>query len=272
MARSDPHRLDGQVALVTGASSGIGRASAIALAQAGAAVAINHLERSAEAAENLRRGIEEDGGRAVTAAADVSVEEEVEAMFEAVEAELGVPDILLANAGIQDGSRFTDMTLVQWNRVITVNLTGQFLCARAAIRGFLRRGALPERSKALGKVICMSSVHQTIPWAFQANYAAAKGGVMLLMQSLAQEFAKAGIRVNAIAPGAIETSINRDAWSDDERRADLLKLIPYGRIGMPEDVADAVVWLASDASDYVNGTTLVIDGGMTLYPSFRGRG
>jgi glucose 1-dehydrogenase len=272
MPKPDPHRLDAQVALVTGASSGIGRAAAIALAKAGAAVAINHLERSADAADSLRRAIEDEGGRAITAVADVSIEAEVEAMFDAVEAKLGVPDILLANAGIQDGARLTEMTLDQWNKVISVNLTGQFLCARAAIRGFLRRGALPERSKALGKVICMSSVHQTIPWAFQANYAAAKGGVMLLMQSLAQEFAEAGVRVNAIAPGAIQTPINRDAWSSDENRADLLKLIPYGRIGTPEDVAEAVVWLASDASDYVNGTTLVIDGGMTLYPSFRGQG
>jgi glucose 1-dehydrogenase len=162
------------------------------------------------------------------------------------------------------------MTLADWQAVIDVNLTGPFLCSRAAVRAFLKRKA-PE-GHAIGSIIFIGSVHQVIPWAFQVNYAASKGGVALLMQSLAQEVAPMKIRINSVAPGAIRTPINREAWDSDERMTELLKLIPYGRIGEPEDVGRAVVWLASSASDYVTGTTLFIDGGMTLYPAFRGAG
>jgi glucose 1-dehydrogenase len=198
----------------------------------------------------------------------VSDEAQVETMFaEAIKA-FGTIDILVNNAGLQQDAAFQNMTLKQWNTVISVNLTGQFLCARAAVREFLHRGVVPEVSSAAGKIICMSSVHEVIPWGGHVNYAASKGGVMQLMKSLAQEVAPKKIRVNSIAPGAIKTPINRAAWDTPEALADLLKLIPDGRVGVPEDIARAAVWLASDASDYITGTTLFVDGGMTLYPGF----
>lgn len=262
--------LAGQAALVTGGDSGIGAECSRVLAAAGARVAINY-RKDCEAADALCEQIHQDGGRAISVGADVSVEGEVEAMLERCACELGRIDILVANAGIQLDAPVTDMTLEQWQRVLDVNLTGQFLCARGAIRRFL---AQPESkvSRARGKIVCMSSVHQVIPWAGHVNYAATKGGIHVMMMSLAQEVAPKRIRVNAIAPGAIRTPINRGAWETPEALAKLLTLIPYGRIGEPRDIANATLWLASDESDYVTGTTLFVDGGMTLYPGFAGNG
>jgi glucose 1-dehydrogenase len=271
MTQNEHRPLKGQRALVTGGSRGIGRAVAGALAQAGADVIVNYAGHS-EQAESLAREIRSYGVRSFAHRADVSNEIEVEHMFERACKEFGTIDILVANAGLQQDAPITTMTLAQWNTVLAVNLTGQFLCARAAIQEFRRRGPIPNLSKALGKIICMSSVHQLIPWAGHVNYAASKGGVDLMMRSLAQEVAPLHIRVNGIAPGAIRTAINRDAWETEEAYKRLLTLIPYGRIGEPEDVAKAAVWLASDESDYVVGTTLFIDGGMTLYPGFAENG
>jgi glucose 1-dehydrogenase len=189
-------------------------------------------------------------------------------MFREAASTFGTVDILVSNAGIQRDAAFTNMSIAQWQEVMNVNLTGQFLCARAAAREFLRRGPRPEVSRALGKIICMSSVHQEIPWAGHANYAASKGAIMQLMRTIAQELGPKQIRVNAIAPGAIKTPINREVWSDPHGRAKMLELIPYGRIGEVDDVAKAALWLASDDSDYVHGTTLFVDGGMMLYPGF----
>jgi glucose 1-dehydrogenase len=264
--------LERHIALVTGASSGLGRAAAIALGRAGAAVGVNHLPGEADHADGVVREIERHGGRARTVCADVTRERDVEAMFAEIVEQFGTLHVLVNNAGIEDGGAFAKLTLAQWKRVIDVNLTGQFLCARAAVREFERRGMQPDVSCALGKIICMSSVHQTIPWAFQTNYAASKGGVMMLVESMAQELARQRIRVNAIAPGAIRTPINRDEWETKNALDKLLELIPYGRIGEPADVAQAVLWLASDFSDYVNGTTVFVDGGMSVYPAFRGNG
>lgn len=256
----------GHVALVTGASSGIGRATARCLAAAGAKVVVNHFGQDGDA-ESIVAEIAAAGGTAVAIAADVSNEAAVEAMFRDTVSRFGTLHILVNNAGIQSDAAFAEMTLEHWRRVIDVNLTGQFLCARAAIREFLRRGQC-DVSVALGKIVCMSSVHQSIPWARHANYAASKGGVKLLAQSLAQEVAGHRIRVNVVAPGAIRTHINRAAWKDERSLDELLALVPYRRIGEPDDVARAVVWLASDESDYITGATLVIDGGMELYPGF----
>jgi glucose 1-dehydrogenase len=271
MAVSGHRLLEGQRALVTGASSGIGRAVALALGEAGAEVAVNYAHRAGEA-ETLAGEIRALGVKSFAIRADVSIEPEVKEMFRRVRAEFGTIDILVANAGLQKDAPFTKMTLAEWNTVISINLTGQFLCAREAVHEFLRRGPVPGLSKALGKIICMSSVHQLIPWAGHVNYAASKGGIDLLMRSLAQEVAPLRIRVNGIAPGAIRTPINREAWEAPEALERLLTLIPYGRIGEPEDVSKAAVWLASDESDYVVGTTLFIDGGMTLYPGFGDNG
>lgn len=259
-----------QVALVTGASSGIGAVSAKALADAGAAVVLNY-RSGREAAEQLAEEIRGAGGQAIAVRADVSSEEEVEALFAETVAAFGRLDILLANSGMQRDAPTVDMSLEDWNQVIQVNLTGQFLCVRAALRQFARQEIREDVSRAAGKIIQMSSVHQLIPWAGRANYAASKGGLDLLMRSVAQEVGEQRIRVNGIAPGAIRTAINSDATEGDAGKA-LLELIPYGRIGDAQDIANAVVWLASDAADYVHGTTLFIDGGMSLYPEFRDNG
>jgi glucose 1-dehydrogenase len=259
--------LKGQVAVVTGAGSGIGAAVAIALAEAGATVVVNHPNAPAPA-EAIVAQIKNSGGVAVAAAADVSKEDEVIAMFRDIVSKFGTVDILVANAGLQRDAAFTKMSLADWQFVLNVNLTGQFLCAREAAREFMRRGPDPSRSVATGKIICMSSVHQVIPWGGHCNYATSKGGIKLFMESIAQELAPHKIRVNAIGPGAIKTPINRVAWETPAAEAALRTLIPYDRVGVPEDIAKAAVWLASDESDYVTGTTLFVDGGMTLYPGF----
>jgi glucose 1-dehydrogenase len=262
-----PRLLAGQKALVTGANSGIGKAVALALGQAGADVVVNYVVGD-EAAEEVAASIRESGARAVTHKADVSKEADVIAMFDRARTELGTVDILINNAGLQRDAPIDQMTLDQWNLVIAVNLTGQFLCAREAVREFKRRGLVAEVSVAAGKIICISSVHEVIPWGGHVNYAASKGGVMLMMKSIAQEVAHLRIRVNSICPGAIRTPINTAAWSTPEAYAALMKLVPYKRIGEPQDIGSAAVFLASDLADYINGASIFIDGGMTLYPGF----
>ena len=266
-------KLQNQIAIITGASSGIGAGVAKSLAAAGATVVVNYpVDAAKAAAEAVLAETIHACGKGVTAKADVSKESDVQNMFAEVIKQYGTVDILVNNAGLQKDAAFQDMTLDQWNFVLGVNLTGQFLCSREAIREFLRRGVDETRSKAAGKIIQMSSVHEVIPWAGHANYAASKGGVMLLMKSLAQEFAWKKIRINSICPGAIQTPINKQAWGTPEALKELLTLIPYQRIGQPEDIGNAVVWLASDDSDYINGTSLFVDGGMTLYPGFTTNG
>jgi glucose 1-dehydrogenase len=267
------NKLTGQIAIITGASSGIGSGVSQALAMSGAKVVVNHpVAGTRDAAEAVLVEIKKAGGQGICYQADVSQEKEVQKMFADVIAQYGTVDILVNNAGLQRDAAFVDMTLEQWNYVLTVNLTGQFLCAREAIREFLRRGIKPETSKAAGKIICMSSVHEVIPWAGHANYAASKGGIMMMMKSIAQEYAPHKIRINSIAPGAIKTSINKSAWDTPEAATRLLELIPYQRIGDTMDIGAAATWLASDDSDYVNGITLFVDGGMTLYPGFSTNG
>lgn len=265
---SERKSLSGQRALVTGASSGIGAAIAKEIAGAGAKVGVNYA-RGKENADQVVSEIKNAGGDAIAIQADISQEGEVQAMFRQLFDTWGSIDILVANAGVQKDSPFLEMTLQDWDRVIAVNLTGPFLCAREAAREFVRRGPVEELSKAAGKIIFISSVHDLIPWAGHANYAASKAGVAMLMKSIAQELGPQKIRVNAISPGAIRTPINKSAWETPEAMAQLIELIPYGRIGEPADIGQAVAWLASDAADYVTGATFYIDGGMTLCPGFR---
>ncbi len=259
--------LKGQVAIVTGSSSGIGEGIVRYLATLGAKVVVNYHSEQA-AGEKIASDIEQAGGNAIAIGANVSKEEDVQALFKQTLDTFGTVDILVNNSGLQKDAAFVDMTLDQWNAVISVNLTGQFLCAREAAKIFLRQGIRQDVSQAAGKIICMSSVHQVIAWAGHVNYATSKGGVNMMMQSIAQELAPHKIRVNSIAPGAIRTPINKAAWDTPAAETDLLKLIPYGRVGDPSDIAKAAAWLASDESDYVTGTTLFVDGGMTLYPGF----
>ncbi len=259
--------LVGQPALVTGGSSGIGKATAIGLAKAGADVVVNYIGDRAPADETAHI-IEGVGGKAIVIEADVSQEDQVEAMFSQAISHFGTLHIVVSNAGLQADAPLEAMTLEKWNKVISVNLTGQFLCMREGVKEFRRRGVVQDVSVAAGKLVSMSSVHQQIPWAGHVNYAASKGGIDMLMRSVAQEVAPYRIRVNAIAPGAIRTPINTAAWSTPEAYAELMKLVPYGRIGEPDDIAQAAAWLASDASDYLTGATIFVDGGMTLYPGF----
>jgi glucose 1-dehydrogenase len=261
------HMLRGQVALVTGAGSGIGRAIAIALGHAGAHVVVNYVSGE-DTARQVVAEIVKTGVSAAAIRADVSDERQVQEMFREAIATFGTIDVLVNNAGLQSDARFEELTLAQWNKVLGVNLTGQFLCAREAVREFKRRGIRPEVSCSAGKILCVSSVHEVIPWAGHVNYAASKGGVMLMMKSLAQEVAPYRIRVNSICPGAIRTPINMEAWGTIEAYQALLKLIPYKRIGEPEEIGRAAVWLASDYADYVHGISLMVDGGMCLYPGF----
>lgn len=262
------HRpLAGQKALVTGASSGIGRAVAVALGRAGADVVINWASGERDALQTAAE-IEALGARAIAVRADVSDEPQVLAMFAAAREAFGTLHIVVNNAGLQRDAALTDMSLADFRRVLDVNLTGQFLCAREAVREFRRRGPDETVSRALGKIVCMSSVHDVIPWAGHVNYAASKGGVAMLMKSIAQEVAAERIRVNAVAPGAVRTPINKQAWATPEAYAQLMRLVPNKRIGEPDDIARAVTWLASDDSDYITGATLYVDGGMTLYPGF----
>lgn len=264
--------LTGQVAVVTGASKGLGQAIAIALGRAGARVLVNYHGDEKGALKTVET-ITAEGSEAIPVRADVAREEDVESMFAEAKGRFGRIDICVPNSGIQLNAPVDEMTLQQWQRVIDVNLTGQFLCARAAIRQFKQQGIDRSLSAAAGKIVFMSSVHDIIPWEGHVNYAAAKGGIMLLMKSIAQELADKRIRVNAVSPGAIRTPMNVEKLTSPELfKSKLLKLIPYGRIGEPEDVGQAVVWLVSDASDYVTGTTIYIDGGMTLYPGFIGAG
>lgn len=265
------YSLENQVALVTGADSGIGKGVAIELAKAGAKVVINHVDAH-EVAQLTVDEIKSAGGDAYAIHADVSKEDEVKAMFTEMFQQYGTIDILVNNAGLQRDSKFVDMTLEQWNMVISINLTGQFLCAREAAKEFIRRGVVQERSRAAGKIICMSSVHEVIPWGGHVNYAASKGGIMMLMKSMAQELAPHKIRVMSIGPGAIETHINQAAWSTPEALQKLLTLIPYNRVGITEDIGKLAAWLASDEADYITGTTIFMDGGMTLYPGFADNG
>jgi glucose 1-dehydrogenase len=269
-ACSIEQKLKGQVAIVTGASSGIGRGIAVGLGHAGASVVVNYRSGEEEAVAAVEL-VKQCGAQAYAHHADVSDEPAVQQMFARARDTFGGIDILVSNAGLQQDAPFDEMTLAQWNKVIAVNLTGQFLCAREAVRAFKRQGNRGV-SCASGKIICISSVHDVIPWAGHVNYAASKGGVSLMMKSIAQEVAPYRIRVNAISPGAIRTPINTEAWNTPQAYAELMRLVPYKRIGEVDDIARAAVWLASDDSDYVTGATLYIDGGMTLYPGFEAGG
>ncbi len=271
---SSSKSFEGQVVIVTGSSSGIGQACAIHFGSLGAHVVVNYLNSEKDANETLEQ-IRKKGGDGIVVQADVSKEEDVVDLFEKTIEKFGRLDVMVSNAGLQVDAKFLDMTLKQWQKVIDVNLTGQFICTREAARQFVKQAKSETKGtseNSIGKIVMMSSVHDIIPWAGHVNYAASKGGIMMLMRSISQELAPYKIRINSVSPGAIRTSINKEVWSDEGKLDELMHLIPYRRIGIPEDVAKAVAWLASDDSDYVNGETLYIDGGMTLYPEFADNG
>ena len=266
-------RLKNQNAIITGSSSGIGRAIAIGIAREGANVLINY-NSDKEGAEEVAHITSqcEGGGKTIICKGDVSKEEDVLHMFEQVNKNFGPVDICVPNAGIQIDVELHDMTLEQWSTVIDVNLTGQFLCARSALREFLKNGVREGVSRSAGKIIHVSSVHEVIPWAGHANYAASKGGLVMLMQSICQGYGPYKIRCNSIAPGAIKTDINKEVWGDPIRLERVKELIPYKEMGEAEEIGSVACWLASDESEYINGTTIFVDGGMTCYPGFTENG
>lgn len=266
-------RLRQQNAIITGSSNGIGKAIAIAIAKEGANILINY-HSDKEGAEEVAHSISklEESGKTLVCKGDVSKEKDVLSMFEQVNKNFGPVDICVANAGIQVDAALHEMTLEQWSKVIDVNLTGQFLCARSALREFLKNGVREGVSRSAGKIIHVSSVHEVIPWAGHANYAASKGGLAMLMQSICQGYGPYKIRCNNIAPGAIKTDINREVWSDPEKLEKVKLLIPYKEMGEAEEIGSVACWLASDESEYINGTTIFVDGGMTCYPGFTTNG
>jgi glucose 1-dehydrogenase len=251
----------GRRALVTGAATGIGRVTAERLGSEGAGVIVNYIGDSGPA-DDLVREIEADGGRAVAIAADVADEEQVVAMFDSAAEALGGPvDLLVNNAGIEKPFPLVEMPLEEWNKVLSVNLTGSFLCARQAARGLIDAGKP-------GVILNVSSVHEVIPWPSFGHYCASKGGMKLWAQTIARELAPHGIRVANVAPGAILTPMNQELVDDPEKRREVEEEVPWGRLGKPEEIAAAISWLASPDAEYVVGTTLFVDGGMTLYPKF----
>ncbi len=246
---------------MTGGATGIGRATATRLAGDGAAVVVNYIGDPSPA-EELVADLRGDRGRALAVEADVSDEAQVEAMFDRAGEELGGEiDILVNNAGVERPYPLVDMPLEEWNRVLAVNLTGPFLCAREAARRLIA-GRLP------GVIVNVSSVHEVIPWPEFAHYCASKGGMKLFGQTIARELAPHEIRVVQVGPGAILTPINQDLIEDPDKRREVEEEIPWGRMGKPEEVAAAIAWLASAEAGYVTGSTLFVDGGMTLYPRF----
>ncbi len=252
-------RLDGKTALVTGASSGIGWATAVRLGREGAAVGVCY-RSDEDGAQEARHAIEEAGGRATVIQGDISVEDDARRTVREMLDTFGRVDILVNNAGMENQRPFLEMSLDDWEKVVSVNLTGAFLMSREALRHMVDNGG--------GVVVNMSSVHQRIPWPGYAHYAAAKGGLKLLTETLALEFAGRGVRVNAVAPGAIATPINREKLEDPDLQKTVDRLIPQNRMGEPEEVASCVAFLASDEAAYVTGATLFVDGGLSLYPSF----
>lgn len=245
--------LKGKVALVTGASRGIGKAIALALAENGAAVAVNYSNSEASAVE-VAELIKKNGGTAEIFKARVNIEEEVEEMFTAVEKSLGPVDILVNNAGITKDNLLMRMKTEEWDSVIDVNLKGTFLCTRRVVRGMMKN--------RYGKIINISSVVGFTGNAGQFNYSATKAGVIGMTKTAALEFASRGIRVNAVAPGFIETDMT--ASLPDDVKAEYMQKIPLKSLGKPEDIANAVVYLASPLSDYMTGQTLHLNGGMYL--------
>lgn len=254
-------RLEGRRALVTGANSGIGREIALRLAREGASVAVNYLSRP-EDADAVVKEIEEAGGKGIAVQADISNEQQVDAMFVRAVAELGGIDILVNNAGMETNHPFLEMPLDAWRKVIEVDLTGAFICAQRAARQMVQSGTG-------GAIVNISSVHQIIPWGGFAHYCAAKAGMEMMTKTAALELATQKVRVNSVAPGAIKTPINQNVWDDPQGLSDLLRKIPTARMGETEEVAKVVAFLCSDEASYITGATLYVDGGMTLYPEFR---
>jgi glucose 1-dehydrogenase len=255
--------LEGRRAIVTGGSTGIGKATAQRLAKEGAGVCINYYsDKEADGASALAEQIgRESDVKVIAVQADVGNEEQVVNMVAQANEQLGGLDLLVNNAGIEKQIPLLEMGEKDWQAVLQTNLTGAFLCLREAAKVMVA-------ANAKGVIVNMSSVHEFIPWPGFAHYCASKGGMKLLMETAARELADKQIRLLNIAPGAIVTPINKFVLDDPEQKHAVEGEIPLGRMGQPEEIAAAVAWAASDEASYLTGTTLVVDGGMSLYPKF----
>lgn len=253
-------KLEGKTAIVTGGSGGLGSAFSLALAGAGANVGVAFIGNPAPA-QDLVAQIQALGVKSSALEADITDPAAVKAMFARADTELGIVDILVNNAGI-DGvrARAWEVDAAKWRKTLEVNLFGAFHCAQEALSRMV--------IKKSGVVINISSVHEVIPWGGYSAYTASKAGLGMLTKTLAQEAAEFGVRVLALAPGAIQTPINQSVWSDPNGLTDLNKKIPMGRMGQPVEIGNVLVNLASDDSSYLTGTTVFVDGGMTLYADF----
>ncbi len=250
-------RLQGKVAVITGSATGIGLAIAQVMAREGAAVVIDYVgsEHEQEQAAQAVQGIERDGGKALAVRADVSKQEDVQNLVDQAVGAFGRLDIMVNNAGIEQEHPFLETPLEVWDRVIAVDLTGPWLGSQVAARQMVKQGDG-------GRIINISSVHEDLPMPTNAPYCAAKGGLRMLMRTIAVELAPHRITVNNIGPGAIDTPLDKSTKDDPQKYKQLLAEIPLGRMGQPQEVAELTVYLASDAAAYVTGSTYFIDGGM----------
>ncbi|SFC78151.1 glucose 1-dehydrogenase [Bacillus sp. OV322] len=253
--------LENKVVVVTGAAKGLGKAIAERFGKEKAKVVLNYHSDNSEYQEIIET-IQKNGGVAAALQGDVTKEKDVKKLLAFAVEKFGKVDIMINNAGIENEVPSHKLSLEDWNKVINVNLTGMFLGSREAI-------AYMVENDIKGNIINMASVHDRIPWPHFVHYAASKGGVKLMTETLALEYAPKGIRVNNISPGAIDTPINAEKFADPKAKQDTLDLIPMGYIGKPEEIAACAVWLASSESSYVTGHTLYADGGMTKYPGFQ---
>jgi glucose 1-dehydrogenase len=247
-------RLQGKVAVVTGAGTGIGQAIAVAVAQAGGAVVVDYVGNASVSEETIDK-INAIGGKVLGVNADISLPDDVNALVHKTVAAFGKLDIFVNNAGIEKKFAFVDYPLEEWQKIIAVNLTGTFLCSQAAARQMIRQGSG-------GRIINISSIHEDLAFPLNAPYSATKGGIRMLMRTIAVELAPHQITVNNIGPGAIYTPIDKDVEMDAKLNDQILAEIPLGRWGKPEEVAQLAVYLASDDAAYMTGSTHFIDGGM----------
>lgn len=256
--------LKDKVVVITGAGSGIGKSFAEAFGKAEAKVVMNYRsEHHVEDVDQSIKLIEEAGGQAIKVQADVSVEADVNRLVQTAVDTFGTLDIMINNAGFEKPIPTHEMPLEEWQKVIDINLTGAFIGSKAAVNQFFK-------DDKKGVILNTSSVHDTIPWPNYANYAASKGGLKLMMETMSMEYAQYGIRINNISPGAIVTEHTREKFSDPTTRAETLEMIPAKEIGEADQVANVALFLASDLASYIHGTTIYVDGGMTNYPAFMG--
>nr|WP_263314973.1 glucose 1-dehydrogenase [Mammaliicoccus sp. Marseille-Q6498] len=254
--------LKDKVVIITGGNSGIGKSTSERFGREESKVVINYLDH-AEDAEAIVKTIKESGGDAIAVQGDVSKEEDIKNLIQKAHEKFGRIDVMINNAGFEKPIPTHEMSLEEWSKVIDINLTGAFLGSREAVKYYLEHDIK-------GQIINTASVHDVIPWPNYVNYAASKGGLKLMMETMSMEYGKNGIRINNVSPGAVVTEHTREKFSDPATRKETLEMIPLNEIGEADQVANINAFLASEQAHYIHGTTIYVDGGMTNYPAFMG--